>query len=80
MVSHSVYMDVMSCINEIKTVLGAKYLGHDQASASDRPHPIFLDDEVHVLQKMTVQVKSRVSFQTQTKSSAQIFFASDNFP
>jgi hypothetical protein len=78
MVSRSVHMDVMSCINEIKTVLGAKYLGHDQVSASDRPHPILLDDEVHVLQTKTGQVKARVSFQTQTESPAPIFFSSIN--
>jgi hypothetical protein len=78
MVSRSVYMDVISCITEIKTVLRAKYLGHDQISASDRPHPIFLDDEVHILQTMTGQVKARVSFQTQTESPAMIFLASNN--
>jgi hypothetical protein len=78
MISRSVYMDVISCITEIKMVLSAKYLGHDQISASDRPHPIFLDDAVHVLQTMTGQVKARVSFQTQTESPAPIFLASNN--
>jgi hypothetical protein len=78
MVSRSVYMDVISCITEIKTVLSANYLGHDQISASDCPHPIFLDDAVHVLQTMTGQVKARVSFQTQTESPAPIFLASNN--
>jgi hypothetical protein len=78
MVSRSIYMDVISCITEIKTVLSAKYLGHDQISASDRPHPIFLDDAVHVLQTMTGQVKARVSFQTQTESPAPIFLASNH--
>jgi hypothetical protein len=77
MVSRYVYMDVISCITEIKTVISAKYIGHDQVSASDRPHPILLDD-VHVLQMMTGQVKARVSFQTQTESPAPIFLASNN--
>jgi vacuolar-type H+-ATPase subunit C/Vma6 len=57
MVSRSVYTDVISCITDIKTVLSAKYLGHDQISVSDRPHPIFLDDAVHDLQTMRGQVK-----------------------
>jgi hypothetical protein len=78
MVSRSVYMDVISCITEIKTVLSAKYLGPDQRSASDRPHPILLDDAVHVLQTMMGQFKARVSFQTQTESPAPIFLASNN--
>jgi hypothetical protein len=78
MVSRSIYMNVISCITEIKTVLSAKYHGHDQISASDRPHPIFLDDAVHVLQTMTGQVKARVSFQTQIESPAPIFLASNH--
>jgi hypothetical protein len=78
MVSRSVYMDIISRITEIRTVLSAKYLGHDQVSASDRPHPILLDDEVHVLQMMTGQVKACVPFQTETESPAPIFLASNN--
>jgi hypothetical protein len=78
MVSRYVYMDVISCITEIKTVISAKYLGHDKICASDRPHPIFLDDAVHVLQTMTGQVKASVSFQTQTESPAPIFLTSNN--
>ena len=78
MVSRSVYMDFISLITEIKAVFGAKYLVHDQVSVSDRPHPIFLDDAVQVLQMMTDQVKSRVPLHTQTESPAPIFLASNN--
>ena len=57
--SRSVFADVIAFLADIKTILDTKHAGFDQDSASDRPNPIYLDDEVLVLKTMTSPVKAR---------------------
>jgi hypothetical protein len=71
------YMEFISCLTDIKTILNAKTPGYDQDGVSDRPHPIFLDDAVLVLQTMTSPKTARAHIQIQTDAPAPVFFASN---
>jgi hypothetical protein len=74
------YMELISCFSDIKTILNAKTPGYDQDAVSDRPHPIFLDDAVLVLQTMTSPVTARAPIQTQPDAPTPVFLASNKSP
>jgi hypothetical protein len=78
--SRSVYGDVIACLTEIKTTLDTESPRSDQNSAPDRPHPIFLDDAVLVLQTMTSPVKAHTPLHAQPDAPAPLFFASNKSP
>jgi hypothetical protein len=73
--SHSVYVDVIACLTEIKRTLDTESPGYDYDSASDRPNPILLDDAVLVLQTMASPVKGSAPLHTQSETPAPVFFA-----